>query len=57
MKSPSKLIEFPLENKFVNENTKEEAIKQLGLNPDKIHIVNVGLWTPGKNQAEGIWKI
>ena len=54
MKSPSKLIEFPLENKFVNENTKEEAIKRLGLNPDKIHIVNVGLWTPGKNQREGI---
>ena len=32
--------------------TKQEAQKQLGFNPNKKHILNVGLFTPGKNQKE-----
>lgn len=27
---------------------------ELGFNRNKKHVLNVGLWTPGKNQAEGI---
>jgi autotransporter strand-loop-strand O-heptosyltransferase len=47
--SPSykEVIEFPIDDKR-NDNY---------LNPfdtSKINVVNVGLWTPGKNQAEGI---
>jgi glycosyltransferase involved in cell wall biosynthesis len=54
MKSPSKLIEFPIEPKFVGEKEKNDAQISLGLDPEKIHVVNVGLWTPGKNQREGL---
>lgn len=47
--SPSykEVIEFPIDDKR----------NDLYLNPfdtSKINVVNVGLWTPGKNQAEGI---
>ena len=37
--------------------TSEEQLEfqnELGLDPTKTHIVNVGLWTSGKNQKEGI---
>jgi autotransporter strand-loop-strand O-heptosyltransferase len=54
MKSLSKLIEFPVEPKFVSEKEKHDAQISLGLDPKKIHVVNVGLWTPGKNQREGL---
>jgi autotransporter strand-loop-strand O-heptosyltransferase len=54
MKSLSKLIEFPVEPKFVSEKEKHDAQISLGLDPEKIHVVNVGLWTPGKNQREGL---
>ena len=56
--SPSykEVIEFP-----IDDNTKDWAyygnIADLiyqGFNPNKKNIVNVGLWTPGKNQAEGL---
>lgn len=47
--SPSykEVIEFPIDDKT----------NDLYLNPfdtSKINVVNVGLWTPGKNQAEGL---
>ena len=32
--------------------TKQEAQKQLGFDPNKKHVLNVGLFTPGKNQKE-----
>jgi autotransporter strand-loop-strand O-heptosyltransferase len=54
MKSLSKLVEFPVEPKFVSEKEKHDAQISLGLDPEKIHVVNVGLWTPGKNQREGL---
>ena len=54
MPSHKEVFEFPIENKF---RSREEQIKSqeiLGLDSTKIHIINVGLWTSGKNQGEGI---
>jgi autotransporter strand-loop-strand O-heptosyltransferase len=54
MPSYKEVFEFPIENKF---RSREEQIKSqeiLGLDSTKIHIINVGLWTSGKNQGEGI---
>lgn len=50
--SPSTTIQFPIENKYPTKSQKEEAKKTLGFNLDKIHVINVGLWTRGKNQGE-----
>jgi autotransporter strand-loop-strand O-heptosyltransferase len=49
-----KVIEFPLEDKRPSILGKIEAKNKLGFAPFKTSVVNVGLWTPGKNQAEGI---
>ena len=54
MPSHKEVFEFPIENNF---RSREEQIKSqeiLGLDSTKIHIINVGLWTSGKNQGEGI---
>jgi glycosyltransferase involved in cell wall biosynthesis len=48
---PSEILEYPIENKDVK---KSESMSLLGLNPEKKHILNVGLFTPGKNQGEVI---
>lgn len=32
----------------------KKAKRELQFDKDKTHILNVGIWTPGKNQAEGI---
>ena len=48
---PSEILEYPIENKDAN---KSESRKVLGLNSEKKHVLNVGLFTPGKNQAEVI---
>jgi autotransporter strand-loop-strand O-heptosyltransferase len=47
-------ILFPIENKKVSEEEKLEAKRKLGFGKDKIHVLNVGLWTSGKNQGEGV---
>jgi autotransporter strand-loop-strand O-heptosyltransferase len=47
-------IQFPLENKKPTEEKKLYSKKLLNFELDKIHIINVGLWTSGKNQKEGI---
>ena len=44
-------IEFPIEKKNKIQNINQ--IK-LGFDTTKKHVLNVGLWTPGKNQAEGL---
>jgi autotransporter strand-loop-strand O-heptosyltransferase len=51
MDSAFTTIEFPIEKK-----NKLQAASQvvLGLDTNKKHVLNVGLWTPGKNQSEGI---
>lgn len=50
---PCELVEYPIEYKD-RTYIREELMKQLGLDPNKKHIINVGLFTPRKNQAEVI---
>lgn len=45
----SEVWELPVINHLVD---KKLARKELGFNPDRKHVVHVGLFTPGKNQAE-----
>lgn len=47
---PSEVHEYPITLKI--KKLREEALKILGLDPNKKHVVNVGLFTPRKNQAE-----
>ena len=54
MPSYSEVIEFPIDNNFRTEDEKIKYQKELGLDSSKTHIINVGLWTSGKNQKEGI---
>ena len=46
---PSELLEYPIENKKPD---KKNSLVYLGLDPSKKHIINVGLFTSGKNQGE-----
>jgi autotransporter strand-loop-strand O-heptosyltransferase len=50
--SPSATIQFPIENKYPTKTQKEDAKVLLGFDIEKTHIINVGLWTRGKNQGE-----
>jgi autotransporter strand-loop-strand O-heptosyltransferase len=52
--SYSEVLEFPIEKRFRTKQDQESAQKELGLSLDRTHIINVGLWTSGKNQVEGI---
>ena len=45
---PFDLIEYPIDKKITN---KLESQKRLGLDPEYKHIVNIGLFTSGKNQG------
>lgn len=54
MKSLKKVIQFPIDNKKPSLAKKIKAQHALGWDPAKRHVLNVGLWTPGKNQAEGL---
>ena len=52
--SYSEVLEFPIEKMF---RTNEEQLisqKKLELDINKTHVINVGLWTSGKNQVEGV---
>jgi glycosyltransferase involved in cell wall biosynthesis len=46
----SEVHEYPIVLR--SRKNREEALKVLGLDPNKKHVVNVGLFTPRKNQAE-----
>ncbi len=48
---PTELIEYPIEYKD-RIKSRDELLKELGLNPNYKHVVNIGLFTPRKNQAE-----
>lgn len=48
---PVDLVEYPIEHK-VRTKTREQALRDLGLDPNLKHVINVGLFTPRKNQAE-----
>ena len=47
---PKILVEYPIEYKSRPDRT--QALKHLNLDPSRIHILHVGLFTPRKNQAE-----
>lgn len=47
---PSKLVEYPIE--IQSRPTRSSALNELLLDENKIHILNVGLFTPRKNQKE-----
>lgn len=48
---PTEVIEYPVEKITRDPEKKLEALKKLGLDPNYKHVVNVGLFTPRKNQA------
>ena len=54
MVSPKSLSTYPLEDLRVSDEEKVQIKNKLGLSLTKKHIVNVGLWTYGKNQQEGV---
>jgi len=47
---PSVLVEYPIE--YIERPDREEALRNLQLDPAKKHILHVGLYTSRKNQAE-----
>lgn len=47
---PSEVWEYPIEKK--ERPNRKEALEKLGLDPVYVHVLNVGLFTPGKNQGE-----
>jgi len=47
---PKVLVEYPIE--YIERPDRQEALQKLGLDPDKKHILHIGLFTPRKNQAE-----
>lgn len=47
---PITIVEYPINKKERPDRNK--ALKLLGLDPSYKHVINVGLFTPGKNQAE-----
>jgi autotransporter strand-loop-strand O-heptosyltransferase len=54
MPSTKFVLEYPIENKIPSKAEKLYEKVKLGMNPLKTHVLNVGLWTPGKNQGEGV---
>ena len=49
VKVPCDIWEYPIEDLTPN---KEKCQKELEFNPNYKHVINVGLFTPGKNQSE-----
>ena len=47
---PKVLVEYPIE--YIERPDRPEALQKLGLDPNKKHILHIGLFTPRKNQAE-----
>ena len=47
---PYEVVEFPIIKK--DRPNREDTLRELGLDPEYKHVVNVGLWTSRKNQAE-----
>lgn len=54
MKSMYNTIEYPIDNNKPLWVGKIHAKKELGMGLRKKHVVNIGLWTKGKNQGEGL---
>ena len=47
---PMSIVEYPIV--YRKKSDRESALKELNLDPRKTHFLNVGLFTPGKNQKE-----
>lgn len=49
-------ILFPIIEQRVSESRRRKSLEIFGFDPDaeQYHLINIGLWTPGKNQAEAI---
>jgi glycosyltransferase involved in cell wall biosynthesis len=47
---PKVLVEYPIE--YIKRPNRVKALKKLGLDPNKKHVLHVGLFTPRKNQSE-----
>jgi glycosyltransferase involved in cell wall biosynthesis len=47
---PVDILEYPIEKH--NRPDRDESLRSIGLDPNKKHVINVGLFTPGKNQGE-----
>ncbi len=54
MPSQKFVLEYPIENKIPSKAEKLYEKVALGMTPHKTHVLNVGLWTQGKNQGEGL---
>ena len=52
--SYGEVLEFPIEKRFRTYEEKIDAQTELDFDYFKTHVINVGLWTSGKNQVEGI---
>ena len=52
--SYGEVLEFPIEKMFRTNEEQLVAQKKLDIDINKIHVINVGLWTSGKNQKEGV---
>lgn len=50
LRVPVDVLEYPVEN--FKRPDRDESLISLGLDPSRKHVVNVGLFTPGKNQGE-----
>ncbi len=48
---PACVIEYPVDKK-TSEKQRDVALRELGVDPALKHVLNVGLWTSRKNQAE-----
>ena len=48
------VIEYPIDPQIPSAAEKLQAKFELGMDSGKKHVINVGLWTQGKNQGEGL---
>lgn len=48
------VVDYPINSQIPTYEDSVAAKLHLGFDPHKRHILNVGLWTRGKNQAEGL---
>lgn len=53
MPSPKTVLQFPIED-LTGSYQWDDAMRDLGFDFKKDHVVNIGLWTEGKNQKEAI---
>lgn len=54
MPSLKKLIQYPITDLRNHKYAWDDIMIELNLNASKQHVVNVGLWTEGKNQKEAV---